>query len=145
MNKPEWVPVFTGLSVPQFNKLVRIVARRGGAAIAEHVAEKALQHTADGRFRRWSATGTQPGQHTGGGVGGPLGDRGERACPGHCGCQRDGQHRCQAMSHSSAFARVGHSGQHLQQSHESWHYGAGVRGRRGQVRTCLGRGVRGRR
>jgi hypothetical protein len=33
--KPEWVPVFTGLSVGQFRRLVRVVARRGGAAIAD--------------------------------------------------------------------------------------------------------------
>ena len=29
-DRPEWVPVFTGLSVRQFRKLVRIVAGRGG-------------------------------------------------------------------------------------------------------------------
>jgi hypothetical protein len=29
-NKPEWVPVFTGLSTRQFSKLVRIVTARGG-------------------------------------------------------------------------------------------------------------------
>jgi hypothetical protein len=29
-NRPEWVPVFTGLSVDQFQELVRIVAGRGG-------------------------------------------------------------------------------------------------------------------
>lgn len=29
-NKPEWVPVFTGLSMRQFSNLVRIVAARGG-------------------------------------------------------------------------------------------------------------------
>jgi hypothetical protein len=34
-NKPEWVPVFTGLSVRQFDQLVRIVARRGGPAVAD--------------------------------------------------------------------------------------------------------------
>lgn len=34
-NKPEWVPVFTGLSMRQFQQLVRIVARRGGEAVAK--------------------------------------------------------------------------------------------------------------
>jgi hypothetical protein len=34
-SKPEWVPEFTGLSVRQFQRLVRIVARRGGAALVE--------------------------------------------------------------------------------------------------------------
>jgi hypothetical protein len=29
-DRPEWVPVFTGLSVRQFGKLVSIVAGRGG-------------------------------------------------------------------------------------------------------------------
>ncbi|MEU6041073.1 IS5/IS1182 family transposase, partial [Actinomadura sp. NPDC047616] len=29
-DRPGWVPVFTGLSVCQFRKLVRIVAGRGG-------------------------------------------------------------------------------------------------------------------
>jgi Cft2 family RNA processing exonuclease len=29
-DRPEWVPVFTGLSVRQFQELVRIVADRGG-------------------------------------------------------------------------------------------------------------------
>ncbi|WP_346139989.1 transposase family protein, partial [Kutzneria viridogrisea] len=29
-DRPEWVPVFTGVSVRVFRKLVRIVARRGG-------------------------------------------------------------------------------------------------------------------
>jgi hypothetical protein len=29
-DRPEWVPVFTGLSVGQFQELVRIVAGRGG-------------------------------------------------------------------------------------------------------------------
>lgn len=29
-DRPEWVPVFTGLSVRQFGRLVRIVAGRGG-------------------------------------------------------------------------------------------------------------------
>ena len=29
-DRPEWVPVFTGLSVRQFRKLVRVVAGRGG-------------------------------------------------------------------------------------------------------------------
>jgi hypothetical protein len=29
-DQPEWVPTFTGLSVRQFGKLVRIVAGRGG-------------------------------------------------------------------------------------------------------------------
>jgi hypothetical protein len=28
--RPEWVPMFTGLTVRQFAKLVRIVAARGG-------------------------------------------------------------------------------------------------------------------
>lgn len=30
VDRPEWVPVFTGLSMRQFQKLVQIVARRGG-------------------------------------------------------------------------------------------------------------------
>ena len=30
VDRPEWVPVFTGLSVRQFQKLVRVVAARGG-------------------------------------------------------------------------------------------------------------------
>lgn len=34
-DKPEWVPVFTGLSVRQFRQLVRIVARRGGRAVVD--------------------------------------------------------------------------------------------------------------
>jgi hypothetical protein len=29
-NKPEWLPVFTGLSIRQFSKLVRIVTARCG-------------------------------------------------------------------------------------------------------------------
>jgi hypothetical protein len=28
--QPEWVPVFSGLTVRQFDKLVRVVAARGG-------------------------------------------------------------------------------------------------------------------
>jgi hypothetical protein len=28
--QPEWVPVFTGLTVRRFDKLVRVVATRGG-------------------------------------------------------------------------------------------------------------------
>lgn len=32
-DRPEWVPVFTGLSVGQFQELVRIVAGRGGEQI----------------------------------------------------------------------------------------------------------------
>lgn len=30
VERPEWVPVFTGLTVRQFGKLVQIVAARGG-------------------------------------------------------------------------------------------------------------------
>jgi hypothetical protein len=30
VERPEWVPVFTGLSVREFGKLVNIVAGRGG-------------------------------------------------------------------------------------------------------------------
>ena len=29
-DRPEWVPVFTGLSVPRFQELVTIVAGQGG-------------------------------------------------------------------------------------------------------------------
>jgi hypothetical protein len=33
VDRPEWVPVFTGLSVGQFQELVGIVAGRGGQLV----------------------------------------------------------------------------------------------------------------
>lgn len=84
--------------------------------IVQLIRRQFLQAAADRRFGRDRAGHPELHQHVRRGVGGPLGDRHERARPSDHRGQRHRQHRRHRMPHAAPIARIGHTLKQLQQT-----------------------------